>query len=53
MDNGLIFPYPLVCANAESSDAKTPNPGVSLRVGVGSSGRSEGVVGERWGDAGG
>jgi hypothetical protein len=23
MDNGLIVPYPLVCANAESSDTNT------------------------------
>jgi hypothetical protein len=23
MDNGLIFPYPLVCANAESPDTNT------------------------------
>jgi hypothetical protein len=25
MDNGLIFPYPLARANAESSDANHPN----------------------------
>ena len=25
MDNGLIFPYPLVCANAESADANRLN----------------------------
>lgn len=46
MDNGLIFPYPLVCANAEPSDAKTLNPGLSLRACPGPSGRPEGVVGE-------
>ena len=25
MDNGLIFPYPLVCANAEALDANRPS----------------------------
>jgi hypothetical protein len=27
MDNGLIFPYPRKCANAEASDAKHLTPG--------------------------
>ena len=46
MDNGLIFPYPLVCANAESSDANRLNHPLGLRVcWVGSVG-PEGVVGE-------
>ena len=27
MDNGLIFPYPRKCANAESGDAKHPETG--------------------------
>jgi hypothetical protein len=26
MDNGLIVPYPLACANAESPDTNTTNP---------------------------
>ncbi len=26
MDNGLIFPYPRECANAEASDAKYLTP---------------------------
>jgi hypothetical protein len=46
MDNGLIFPYPLVCANAESSDANHPNRGLGLRVWLVGSVGSEGVVGE-------
>ena len=27
MDNGLIFPYPRECANAEACDAKHLTPG--------------------------
>ena len=46
MDNGLIFPYPLVCANAESSDANHPNRCLDLRVLVVVSVGPEGVVGE-------
>ena len=28
MDNGLIFPYPLIRAHAESGDAKQPTPAI-------------------------
>ncbi len=28
MDNGLIFPYPLACAHAESGDAEQPTPAI-------------------------
>lgn len=46
MDNGLIFPYPLVCANAEPSDANHPISGLGLRALAGGSVGPEGVVGE-------
>jgi hypothetical protein len=43
MDNGLIFPYPWLCAHAEPTDTKTSKPAFLLfGVGVG------GVVGLRW-----
>ena len=46
MDNGLIFPYPLVCANAESSDANHPIRSLGLRACWTGSVGPEGVVGE-------
>lgn len=46
MDNGLIFPYPLVCANAEPSDANHLNRVVGLRACCSASVGPEGVVGE-------
>lgn len=32
MGNGLIFPYPLVCAHIEPPDANHPNRPCDLRV---------------------
>ena len=50
MDNGLIFPYPLIRAHAEPGDAKRLKP-ASLRASWWIA-RTELVVGKRWGDAG-
>ena len=53
MDNGLIFPYPWLCAHAEPADTNITKPAGRLRVLVGGCGGPEVVVGKRWGDAGG
>ena len=53
MDDGLIFPYPLVCANTEAGDTKTCLLIVSASAVRSMRGRPDLVVGKRWGDAGG
>lgn len=53
MDNGLIFPYPSMCAHGEAVDTNHPKPAWKSSDGyvVWSVG-PDSVVVKRWGDAG-
>ena len=45
MDNGLIIPYPLVCANAESLDTNAADPLGFLPFGGGLGGDGADLMG--------